>query len=154
NRVKKKASSKTVSREALVITDELKAGKRTEKVIRKESYLGSGLVRSESVYRNESAEAVILSVLSNVAPEAPSQASLLAIAQPTSLLESLKPSFESPFGSVEPTPSLVFNDAGQLDGNSVSSLRLSKTEAELIGKSKVDISATAADGAMALSAKK
>lgn len=169
NRTKKSESFKTRKRSAVIIEDELKAGKRMEKLIRKEVITGSTKVFADTVYRNEAAKAIVLSVWlpppaprlnpddpipANRATQAPNSASLLAAVQPTSLAASLIPKFSSSFEAADAIPDLsrLPQDEGNLSGASLSSLRLTTTHAELSGDKHVEISLKKKQGSVTIDA--
>lgn len=157
NRTKKAEEIKTAKRTALILEDELKAGKRIEKIIRREAYTESNLVSTKQYYRSEAGEAIVISVRNVIVPDIPTQADLAATAAPKGLLASLVPDLTmiNTFAKVEP-PAVIgpSTDTGTEEADAFCTLRLTKTDVELKAKEKMELTLKDESGTMSLTSGK
>jgi len=142
--VKKEESLKIQRRKVILLEDSASVGKSVEKIIRKESSVGSQHIQAESVSRTEAGKVLVMSVVKKRMDSGVTKADLMkdTVTQPKTFLQSLipKPEFPKPAQLEEDSVLVDFNDSGQLDAAACSSLLLNEEHAKLVGKNNVYIS--------------
>lgn len=152
-RTKKAEKITTRKRSALILDDELKAGKRTEQILRKETYTASTYQYSDTVFRSETGQAIVLSVCKPRTSKAPQTDTFADAVAVKSLSQMFKPKLISPFEEIAPVLSLdkLTKDNGKIESDALSSLQLTKLSAELIGERSIYLSTTDTNSTIALS---